>query len=229
LKPNKIFEIIKSWIFFLKRQHDAFKTNILKNFAQKFSTSLTYQYQSIYISSLGASPLLLGYISSLGGVVNTLLSIPAGIIADRFGLKKVFLFTIMIYILSALVFGLAFSWEMAAIALVLSSAALTLDRTTCPMICGATLDSSERVTGMGICDTISFFPQLIAPLIAAFLISMFGDLTAKGIRPLYFLQITGLFIAFIVTYTKFENPKLNEKRDFIPGILVILEKLFQKE
>lgn len=100
--------------------------------------------------------------------MNTLLSIPAGLISDRLGLKKVFLFTLTTYILSALAFGLALSWEFAAIAFALSSVAFTLDRTACPMICGASLDSSERVTGMGICDTISFFPQLIAPLIAAF-------------------------------------------------------------
>jgi MFS family permease len=202
-KPSLIALII-SWINFLKRQENPFKVNILKNLAQRFATNLTFQYQSIYLLNLGASPIILGYISSLGGIVNTLLSIPAGVIADKIGLKKVFLFTLSTYIVGAVIFGLAFSWEIAAIAFVLTRVAFTLDRTACPMICGASLDSSERVTGMGICDTISFFPQLIAPLFAAFLISVFGGMNSTGIRPLYFIQIIGLVIAFIVIFSKFE-------------------------
>ena len=63
----------------------------------------------------------------------------------------------------------------------LSGVAWILDRTVCPMICGSMLASHERVTGMGICDTISFFPQLIAPIIGATLITYFGGMNKTGI------------------------------------------------
>jgi MFS family permease len=60
---------------------------------------------------------------------------------------------------------------------------------------------------MGICDTISFFPQLIAPIIGASLITFFGGMNATGIRPLYYLQIIGYIIAFMIILTKFQNPQ----------------------
>jgi MFS family permease len=203
-----VVEVISEWGGFLQRQENPFKVNILKNLAQRFATNLTYQYRSIYITLLGANPLVLGYINSISGVANTLLSIPTGVIADRVGIKNVFLLTLSISALSALVFGAANTWQVAAIAFALSAVAFTLDRTTCPMICGSTLASDERVTGMGICDTVSFFPQLIAPIIAASLITAFGGMNAQGIRPLYYLQIVGLVVAFIIILTRFENPRV---------------------
>lgn len=210
---RRIFELFSEWGGFLKRQETPFKVNILKNLAARFATNLTAQYQPIYITELGANPLILGIISSISGIANTILSIPTGIIVDRVGIKNVFLMIISISTLSALIFGVAHTWEIAAIGLVLSTISLTLNGTACPMICGSTLSSNERVTGMGICDTVSFFPQLIAPIIGAYLITFFGGMNVEGIRPLYFLQIGGLIIAFFIVLTRFENPRHHPKID----------------
>jgi len=205
--------LLREWGGFLKRQDSPFKVNILKNLAARFAVNLTFQYRVIYLSLLGANPLILGYITSLGGVVNTLLSIPVGVIADRVGIKNVFLMNLFLAMLSAILFGLAGSWPIAAIAIVLSMVYFTLNRTVCPMICGSTLSSEERVTGMGICDTISFFPQLIAPIIGASLITYFGGMNVQGMKPLFFLQIVGLAVAFIIVYTRFENPVFQTSSD----------------
>ena len=199
--------LIRGWVAFLDRQESPFKVNIWKNLAQRFAMNLTYQYQSIYLTSLGATPLILGYIGSFNGIINTILAIPTGVLADRIGIKKVLLMTISVSMISALVFALAGSWQIAAVAMALSGVAFILDRTVCPMICGSILASHERVTGMGICDTISFFPQLIAPIIGASLITFFGGMNATGIRPLYYLQIIGYGIAFLIVLTKFTNPQ----------------------
>ena len=199
--------IIRGWFEFLDRQESPFKVNIWKNLAQRFAMNLTYQYQSIYLTSLGATPLILGYIGSFNGIINTILAIPTGVLADRIGIKKVLLMTISVSMISALVFALAGSWQIAAVAMALSGVAFILDRTVCPMICGSILASHERVTGMGICDTISFFPQLIAPIIGASLITFLGGMNATGIRPLYYLQIIGYGIAFLIVLTKFTNPQ----------------------
>jgi MFS family permease len=202
-----IISLIGGWINFLKKQEKSFKVNIIKNFVQRFSYNLTLQYQPIYLTSLGASPIILGYINSINGLVNTLLSVPTGIIADRFGIKKVMTMTLLLAIISSLIFGFASSWEIAAVALILSGAVNIIDRTVCPMICGSCLNSSERLTGMGICDTISFFPQLIAPILGASLITFFGGLNAQGIKPLFYMQVAGLLIALIIIQMWFDNPK----------------------
>jgi MFS family permease len=203
---SKATYLIRNWYNFLMRQEEPFKINILKNFAQRFSTNLTYQYQPIYLTSLGASPLILGYLNSVNGLVNTLLAIPTGVMADRSGIKRVLTLTLIFSILSGLLFGFASSWEVGAIALVLSGVAYILDRTVCPMICGSCLATQERLTGMGICDTVSFFPQLVAPLLGATLITIFGGMKVEGIRPLFFIQGIGLIGALAIILWKFNNP-----------------------
>jgi MFS family permease len=223
-----VFDQIRAWIDFLRRQDNPFKVNILKNLAQRFASNLSYQYQYIYMTELGAGPIILGYISSLSGLVNTILAIPAGIIADKYGLKNVFLFNISFSILSALLFGFSSSWQLATLALTLSTVSMILDRTACPMICGSTLASHERTTGMGICDTISFFPNLIAPMIGAYLITVFGGMNVAGIRPLYFIQIIGYIVAFYIIYSRFENPKIMHKNPSERGLIQSLGEVLSK-
>ena len=206
LSPAALVSMVKSWIDFLRRQESPFKINIIRNFVQRFATNLSYQFQPIFLTSLGASPLILGYLNSLNGVVNTILAIPTGVAADRLGIKKVLVFTMLLSVASAVIFALASSWEMAAVALVLSGAVMILDRTVCPMICGSALASSERLTGMGICDTISFFPQLIAPILGAVLITQFGGMNVGGIRPLFYLQTIVSIAAVAIILFWFKNP-----------------------
>ncbi len=206
-QKQSISELVKGWAGFLQRQESPFKVNIMRNLVKNLAVNLTYQYQPIYMTSLGATPLILGYLNSISGAVNTVLSIPTGVLADKVGIKRVLLLTLGISILSTLVFGVANTWQVAAVGLILSAVAFILDRTSCPMICGSTLGTEERVTGMGICDTVSFFPQMIAPLIGATLITYFGGMNAQGIKPLYWIQVIGLVVSFIIVWTKFTNPR----------------------
>jgi MFS family permease len=198
---------IKYSIDFLKRQESPFKVNIWKNIVKNLAFNLTFQYQSIYMSSLGASAMMLGYINSISGAVNTTLSIPGGVLTDKFGIRKMLLVNLSIYLISGLMFGLSYSWQMAAVALIILTIASTLDRTTCPMVCGATLASEERVTGMGFCDTVSFFPQIVAPLIGAVLITYFGGMNANGIRPVFMIQAVLMIAPILIIWSKFKNPR----------------------
>jgi MFS family permease len=223
---NRLTALIIGWINFLRRQESSFKVNILRNFAQRFAANLTYQYQPIYLTSLGASALTLGYLNSISGLVNTILSVPIGFAADRLGIKKILIAYMLISISSAVIFAFSGGWEMAAVALVLSGSVWILDRTVCPMICGA-LPSSERVTGMGICDTISFFPQLIAPIVGATLITYFGGMNPQGIRPLFYLQVAGLLVALAILVFWFKNPqaiKTTKKSNLIEGFRAIFRE-----
>lgn len=205
---DRITDPLNEWKGFLKRQAGTFKTNILRNQLSFFALGLTTQYQSIYLAALGANPLTLGYLNSVIGLIYTITAIPAGILADKYGIKKVIMATMLISILSTFLFGISYSWQVAAIGLILLGLSTTLDQTTCPMICGSLLQTHERATGMGICDSLSFLPSLAAPIIAASLITVSGGMNADGIRPLFFLQIAFLLTAFAVISTRFENPPI---------------------
>jgi len=226
-EERRITRLLRGWAGFLQRQEDPFKTNIWRNLVKNFSTNLTYQYQSIFMAGLGASPLILGYLNSASGLASTLLSIPTGMMGDRFGIKRVLMLTTVIYILSSVIFGLSSTWEIAAIGLILYAVAFVLDRTSCPMICGSTLATEERVTGMGICDTVSFFPQLIAPIIGATIITYFGGMNASGIKPLFWLQTAGLATSLYIVWNRFSNPSghvVGLKSGIFSNISKILEE-----
>lgn len=192
----------------LMRQASTFRTNILRNQLMFFALALTTQYQSIYLAALGADALTLGYLNSVIGVIYTVSAIPAGVLADKHGIKKIIMATVLVSITATFLFGIAFSWQTASLGLLLLGLSTTLDQTTCPMICGSLLKPQERATGMGLCDSLSFLPSLIAPFIAASVITVFGGMNVEGMRPLFFLQIAFLLGAYVIISTRFENPPI---------------------
>lgn len=193
-------------IGFVGRQHLAFKINIIKNMLVNFSIGLTQQYQSIYVYSLGATALELGYVNSIGGVTNTILSVPVGLLADRHGIKKMMFISLSLMALGYAIFGSATNWQTIALALISVSVANLIQMNVCPMVCGSCLRSVERTTGMQICDTVAAIPRLFAPVMAAFAIAAYGGLNTEGIRPLYWFEVAGIIIALLIVTRYFVNP-----------------------
>jgi MFS family permease len=92
---------------FIRRQKRPFKVNIVKNILQNFSIGLTYQYQSVYISELGASAMEVGYVNSVGGLASTMITLPVGWLADRYGIKRILLTALPLMAVGYAVFGVA--------------------------------------------------------------------------------------------------------------------------
>lgn len=83
----------------------------------------------------------------------------------------------------------------------------------CPTVCANCLKDEERATGMQICDTISAAPRLIAPTVAACLVTVFGGLNARGIRPLYYIQFVGFSLLILFIWKLFTEPVSIEDRN----------------
>jgi len=198
--------IVEKGINFVKKQQNPFKVNMAKNIVQNFSLGLTQQYQSIYITALGATALELGYVASIGGIAFALITLPVGVLADKYGIRRILMAALLLMACGYAVFGSATTWEMTAAALVLTTIAWEMTMNVCPMICGASLQSVERVTGMQLCDTVAALPRLFAPIVAAFLITQFGGLTVQGIRPLYWIEVGGILISFGIIWRFFTDP-----------------------
>jgi MFS family permease len=192
---------------FIGKQQNAFKVNMAKNVVQNFSLGLTQQYQSIYITALGATAMELGYVASAGGLAFALVTLPVGWLADRYGIRKVLLAALLLMACGYSVLGFAMGWQVTAVAFMLTTVAFETTMNVCPMICGSSLVSAERVTGMQLCDTVASLPRLFAPVVAAYLITGFGGLTADGIRPLYWFEVTGLAVAFLIILRFFRDPR----------------------
>jgi MFS family permease len=192
---------------FFRRQKKPYRVNMAKNVVQNFSLGLTQQYQSIYISELGAGPLELGYVSGIGGVAATLVTVPAGWMADRYGIRRMLLVAIALNVVGYSIFGLAGSWQETILAYSVVTVAMCVGLVVCPMICGSTLKNEERVTGMQLCDTVAAIPRIVAPVVAAYLITRLGGISVEGIRPLFWLEAVGLIMAFAIIYLRFEDPR----------------------
>jgi MFS family permease len=198
-------KVVQKGLNFFMRQQTAYKSNMARLIVSNFSLSLTQQYQPIYITELGATPMELGYVSSLGGVASTLVTIPLGWLADRYGIKKTLISGLVVAMGYAL-FGAANQWQTTALALMISTLAIQGIMTICPMICGHSLAGDERATGMQLCDTVVAFPRFIAPVVGAFLITRFGGISVQGIRPLFWIESAGLLLAALIVYLLFSNP-----------------------
>jgi MFS family permease len=198
--------LVQKGVAFFRKQQTAYKANMARLLVTNFSASLTQQYQPIYITELGASTMELGYVSSLGGVASTLITIPVGWLADKYGIKKMLMAGLVTAAIGYAIFGAASRWQTTALALVVATLAWQVLMTVCPMICGHTLAGSERATGMQLCDTVVAFPRFIAPVLGAYIITRFGGISVEGIRPLFWLEAGGLLLAALIVYLLFSNP-----------------------
>jgi Na+/melibiose symporter-like transporter len=76
-----------------------------------------------------------------------------------------------------------------------------ISRFHCSVICDLSLKTESRATAKSLCEGLGSIPSLLAPILAAFLITLIsGHISAEGIRPLYWLQflVHALLLIFIV-------------------------------
>ncbi|MGQ9680350.1 MAG: MFS transporter [Candidatus Bathyarchaeia archaeon] len=212
---------------FISRQQEPFKVNLVRASIQNFFYNLTNQYQPVYMMVLGATHLQLGIINGIGGLVAALTSIPIGWMVSRYGIKWMYLVGLPMTALGALLFVIASNWVWLIPSILISSISFRWVITSCSMVCGSYLKNEERATGMQLCDTISSIPRIVSPLIAAWVITIFGGLNENGIRPLYILQIIGMVLIFIFVLLKFEDPLACSRavsKGFVENIRIALSK-----
>lgn len=195
---KSIHEIVSVW----KQQTRNWRIVVTRRVFNRFFNQLTLEYANIYVSKLGASPVQLGSVNSLAGFGSTLLAIPIGLMHDKYSLRKLFVFGCGLVTISSLLYALAPNWMMIIPAIILARLAM---RFHCSMICDVSLKSENRATAKALCEGTGSTPSLIAPLVAAFLITFFGGMSAEGIRPLYWIQFVAYSILFFFILTQLKE------------------------
>ena len=74
---------------------------LLRRALHALAVNLTNQYNSIYAVALGADPVQLGSVLSVGNAVAAAVTVPAGWLIDRYSLKKVTMSGTLLLLLSA--------------------------------------------------------------------------------------------------------------------------------
>ena len=192
---------------FIGRQKHNYRVGMVRSAANSFLKNLTAQYDSIYTVALGADPVQLGTVNSIGNGMAALISMPAGWLMDRYGIKRFYLLGVGLFAGAALVYALAPSWQAIIVAIVLLSVGMKLCGTGCSVICATSVHNEDRATAQNLCVTFASLLSMIAPLLAAPVVTVFGGMTAEGIRPLYYIRFVGYGLVFLFVAAQLYQPK----------------------
>ncbi len=192
---------------FIGRQKHNYRIAVTRAAASSFLANLTAQYDSIYTVALGADSIELGTINSIGNGIGALISTPVGWLVDRYGLKRFYLLGVGLLAGGALIYALAPRWEAIIAATILLSISMRLTGTGCSVICADSVRNEDRATAQNICVTLASLLSMIAPLVAALLVTAFGGMTAEGIRPLYYIRFVGYGLIFLFVAAQLREPK----------------------
>ena len=179
---------------FVKRQGRNFRVLLARKLGYSLLGRLSHQYTSLYAVALGADMIAVGTLNSIGSAASTILSLPVGRLVDRYSLRKMMLFAMIIEILVPVAYILAWNWVLLIPALIFfqmtgfRSLAVTIEN----VYIASSLRDEDRASGFGVSTVISTIGGTLAPLIAAYLVVAFGGIKIEGIRPLFLVQIVGL-------------------------------------
>ena len=183
---------------FFGRQKRNYWVGVARASANSFLTGLTSPYSAIYTVGLGANSVQLGSISSVGSAISALVSTPVGWLMDRYGIKRFYLLAILLMAGGSLFRAGAHDWRFLVAAAILASVAGRLSGTGCRVISADSVQNQDRVTAQNVCGTLGSLVGMVSPLVAAYLVTLFGGMTVEGIRPLYSIQFVGYGLVFLL-------------------------------
>ena len=205
---------------FLKRQQRDWKVTVLRTSLDKFAYQMVFPYLSIYIMALGATGTQLGIVNSVGMIVAGFCGPFTGWLIDRIGPKRIYLIGIGFVAISYLTFSLAQHWELTILAMIGYWLGYATSIHSCATICGNCLVNRDRATGMLICETVAAGLLGVAgPMLATWLVTLFGGVTIGGIRPLFFSGLIVTIATFVIVLTQLSDRKWAKAGNSRPHLL----------
>ena len=193
-----------------------------------FLYNLTAQYDSVYTVALGAGSVELGTVNSIGNGVAAAIALPVGWLVDRFGFKRFYLLGVGLLAGVALIYAVAPSWQAIVAGMILYAIAVRLTGTGCSVISADSVGNNDRATAQNLCATFRSILSMVAPLVAAPLVTAFGGLTADGLRPLYYVRFVGYGIILLFVAAQLSDVRNGREAtmdtDLVSGFKELLGK-----
>ncbi|MBD3204734.1 MFS transporter [Candidatus Bathyarchaeota archaeon] len=208
------------------RQKKNWRTVVTRQIFNRFFNELTLNYLEIYITLLGAGKVQLGAVKSASGLAQAIISPPLGIIRDRYNIRKIYLIGVGLFTFIPLIFALSPNWYWIAPAIFLSGLAMMIG--SCVIICDLSLPSHDRATGKALCEGIGALPTILAPTVAAGLLTLFGGIGIGSIRKLYWIQFFARVVLFFYVYKNLTDiERINTKTDRV-NIIRDFQEVFER-
>jgi MFS family permease len=186
--PVTLETLARRSLRFAQRQTGGFKLMVVRRALHGLASGLTTQYSSLYATMLGATPVQLGSLQSVGNAIGAFAALPAGWFIDYYSLKNVFLIGTAMLAASGCLYFLAPNWTWLYAAVIIYYLGMRMTCTACTVTCAAELPNEDRATGRGLCRTLASPVAIATPLLAAWILSQLGGIAVRGIRTLYVIQ-----------------------------------------
>ncbi len=212
---------------FLKARSRNFHVITIRGLFANFAGGLTQNYTSVYAVELGADPIELGSLRSIGDLVNAFLSAPTGWLADRYGLKRLYLIGLILEALIPLGYALSWNWQMLVVPMILFSTTWVITYPIQRILLANALKGEDRATGFGIFSSISQIPLIFAPIIAGVIVTWLGGISAAAIRPLYYISFVILSSTLLWVHLRLQEPRAKMAKyeeGFLKGFLELASR-----
>jgi len=227
--------LLENFREFFKGLDKRVKVTIAGSGIQNWSQSLASQYNQLYAEGLGAGYVEIGALNSIGAAITSIVSVPLGWAVERYGVKMVILLGLACSILSASIYALAGGWWILIPAIILSSISMRIINPLTDVIFISCTRSDRSGTVMGLSRVVWGILNVFAPMTAAMIVTNFGGINARGIRPLYIIQILLAAFVFLFLASKLQPLPAHADRDGdrlgsgVSGMVQDFRELFKGE
>jgi MFS family permease len=157
--------------------------------------SLVFGFESPFFRELGAPPVVIGMMGSVGAAALSLVRIPGAYIADKYGRKQIIATMTFVIAFSQLLYIFAPDWRFVLIGVIISNFSLVYQ----PALEAIEADSippEKRGMGYAAINVIPNIPTIVAPAIAGFLVSTQG--IVQGMRVVYAIVFFCMLAAALI-------------------------------
>ncbi len=161
-----------------------------------FGTQMTSRYDQVYATDLGANPVDIGVLNSLGAAFSAVLAVPLGWAVERYSVKRVMLFDLALFAVHLSLFALAGNWLMLIPAYILSTRLLRMGALA-DIIFVTVTEPRRRGMIISLSRVVWNILSIFGPITAALIVSYYGGMNVQGIRPLYTFQLISVVSVFL--------------------------------
>jgi len=147
-----------------------------------FVFSIVSPFEALYIEGLGAPPIIIGFIGSVGAAMLSLARIPGAYIADKYGRKQIIVTMTFSIAFSYLLYIFAPDWRFVLMGMVVSNLSL-IYQPALQAIHADSIPPAKRGMGFAASNVIPNIPTIFAPAVAGFLVETQGLI--PGMRIVY--------------------------------------------
>jgi len=195
-----------------------FRGNILviavSSAIRSFGGGFIGTYVSLYFVELGGNPLTLGLVASAALLVQSVMLLLGGFIADYYGRRRIMVLTAFYGVFFPSLYAVVRDWRLFAALSIISALGAVSNPASHAMVADS-IPPEKRTTGIASLQVVSSLPVTVGPLIGGWLIQNHGLL--DGFRLACVYAAATAFASALVVFLFLEEtlrPKLAAKSNF---------------